>query len=91
MGNISNIVHDIKWDDKICRSILKIMISALIRIRAIETSYEMVWAMARSAPNRAYLEFALHPEIKTTYTFIEDTHKKYKVPNVINIAGEECG
>jgi hypothetical protein len=25
------------------------------------------------------------------YTFILDTHKKYKIPNLINIAGCECG
>lgn len=43
------------------------------------------------APSRAYFEFALHPEIKITYTFIDDTHKKYNVPNVMNIDVDECG
>lgn len=33
-------------------------------IRAMVTSYEIVWATARSAPIRAYLEFEAHPEPK---------------------------
>lgn len=32
-------------------------------ISAIETSYEIVWAIARSAPSKAYLEFEAHPAV----------------------------
>lgn len=31
-------------------------------IRAMVTSYEIVWATARNAPIRAYLEFEAHPD-----------------------------
>ena len=31
------------------------------KIKAILTSYEIVWAIARSLPNKAYLEFEDHP------------------------------
>lgn len=37
------------------------------------------------------MEFEHHPDINVTYTFILDTHKKYRIPNVINIDGCECG
>lgn len=57
----------------------------------MDTSYEIVCATARKAPRRAYLEFDLHPEINTTQTFIEDTHKKYNEPNVINIVVDAWG
>ncbi len=32
-------------------------------IRAIDTSYEIVWATPRNAPNKAYLELEHHPAI----------------------------
>lgn len=40
----------------------------LRRISPRLTSYEMVWATARRAPIRAYLEFEAHPEPKIEYT-----------------------
>jgi hypothetical protein len=46
----------------------------------MDTSYEIVCATPRIAPRRAYFEFAHHPEIKVTYTFNLDTHKKYSAP-----------
>ena len=58
-------------------------IKTLIKIIAIDTSYEMVCATARRAPKREYFEFEHQPDIKTTYTFILDTHKKYKIPNAM--------
>ena len=33
-------------------------------IKLIATSYEIVWAIARMAPNKAYLEFLDHPAIR---------------------------
>jgi hypothetical protein len=51
------------------------------RIKDIDTSYEIVCAILRSAPNKAYLEFEHHPAIKVEYTFILDTHRKYNTLN----------
>lgn len=42
----------------------------------------MVCATPRRAPKREYLEFEHHPARKVQYTFILDTHKKYRIPNV---------
>lgn len=58
-----------------------------IRINAIDTSYEIVWATPRSAPSKEYFEFEHHPARNVEYTFILDTHRKYKMPNVIYIDG----
>jgi len=55
------------------------------KIRAIVTSYEIVCAILRSAPRSAYFELAHHPEMKVVYTFMLEIHKKYRMPNVINI------
>ena len=74
-----------------CISINEITTNTLIKIKAKETSYEIVWATPRIAPNRAYFELAHQPEINVTYTFILDTHKKKRTPNVINMEGEACG
>lgn len=62
---------------------------APIKIRDIDTSYEMVCATPRNAPNRAYFEFEHHPARNVQYTFILDTHKKYNTPNDKNRAGFE--
>lgn len=41
---------------------------ALNKIRPRLTSYEIVWATARSAPISAYFEFEAHPEPRIEYT-----------------------
>jgi hypothetical protein len=51
----------------------------------------MVWAIPRSAPNKAYLELEHHPAIKVVYTFILETHKKYSTPYIKKDEGLECG
>lgn len=61
------------------------------KIKAIDTSYEIVWAIPRSAPRRAYLEFEHQPAINVVYTFILDTHRKYRTPYIKNDAGLACG
>jgi len=66
-------------------------ISELNIIKDMETSYEMVWATPRKAPNKAYLEFEHHPDMNVEYTFILDTHRKYRIPNLMNVAGCEWG
>lgn len=44
------------------------------------TSYEIVWATARRAPIRAYLEFEAHPEPKIEYTVRLDRARINKIP-----------
>lgn len=58
-----------------------------IRINAIDTSYETVWAILRNAPSSEYLEFEHHPAIKVEYTFKLDTQRKYSTPNLIITTG----
>lgn len=45
--------------------IVILQIIGLKRIRIILTSYEIVWAIPRIAPNRAYLEFEAQPAAST--------------------------
>ena len=90
-GITINEIHEYMWDGIECRSILFIITKELIKISAIETSYEIVCATPRNAPSREYFEFEHHPEINTTYTFILDTHKKYITPNVMKKDGLEWG
>ena len=68
-----------------------IIIRGEIKIRAILTSYEIVWAALRRAPRRAYFEFEAHPAIKVVYTLKLERHKKSKIPNSINTEGLEWG
>jgi len=49
-------------------------------IRAILTSYEMVWAMPRIAPSRAYFEFENQPAASVVYTFILEMHRNRIIP-----------
>lgn len=81
--NIKNniiIGHDFREFDITDISIFLCRIRALIKISDIDTSYEIVWATPRRAPRRAYFEFEHHPARNVEYTFILDTHKKYKIP-----------
>lgn len=36
--------------------------------RDIPTSYEIVWAIARTVPRSAYFEFLAHPAVRVAYT-----------------------
>lgn len=51
------------------------------------TSYEIVWATARSAPNNEYFEFEAHPDHKIEYTERLDVAKKNKIPRLRLING----
>jgi hypothetical protein len=73
--------HDFCLFVIIDQSIFPKMIRHVIKIIAILTSYEIVCATLRNLPNSAYLEFEHHPAINVGYTFILDTHRKYKIPN----------
>lgn len=59
------------------------------RIIASVTSYEMVWATARSAPMRAYLEFEAHPDHKMEYTARLDMASMNRTPRFMLTSG--CG
>lgn len=67
-------------------SIVMLSTRADKRISDIDTSYEIVCAIPRRAPNKAYLEFEHHPARNVAYTFMLDTHKKYRAPKLRNIA-----
>jgi hypothetical protein len=61
------------------------------RIKAILISYEIVWAILRSAPNKEYLELEDHPASKIVYTFNLDRHKKKIILKGIKNDGKLCG
>lgn len=49
-------------------------------IRKNDTSYEIIWAIFRTLPKRAYLELVDHPTIKIEYTpMLEITKKSRKL------------
>lgn len=50
------------------------------RIIAMVTSYEMVWATARRAPNIEYLEFDAHPDHRMEYTARLEVARINKIP-----------
>lgn len=54
-GIVWFVIINEKLKDKIKHNVAR-------RIKAILTSYEMVWATLRIAPSRAYFEFDVHPE-----------------------------
>lgn len=59
-GMISQIVSWVRLN--VCRVKPPVKIIMDKRIRPRVTSYEMVWATARNAPMRAYLEFEAQPD-----------------------------
>lgn len=63
-GEIMSITHEYRFDEIIAISICLLMIKADKRIKDILTSYEIVWAIPRSAPKRAYLELEHQPARK---------------------------
>lgn len=73
------------------KSIFFWIINTQIKIKAIDTSYEIVCATPRRAPSNEYLEFEHHPARNVEYTFILDTHRKYRIPKFMYIEGLECG
>lgn len=51
--------------------------------KAILTSYEIVWAMLRSAPSKEYFLLEAQPENSVVYTFILDRERKSMIPHFI--------
>ena len=61
-GSIKNPNQTRSWLSLISMKLnLPIMNKGNNKIRAILTSYEIVWAIARNLPNKAYLELEDHP------------------------------
>jgi len=54
-------------------------IKQLNKIKDILTSYEILWATARTDPNKAYLEFENQPAPITPYTPNLETHKNISI------------
>jgi len=84
-GNIIIPIHDFCLIEIIVQSRWCSINNAEIRISAILTSYEIVCATPRSLPKSEYFEFEHHPAVNVGYTFILDTHRKYKIPNCMYI------
>lgn len=82
-GSSISIIHEFWLDAIIVISIDFKNNSNEIKISAILTSYEIVCATPRSLPSRAYFEFEHHPAMNVGYTFILDTHRKYRIPKGI--------
>lgn len=66
-------------------------VSTEINRRAIEISYEIVWAILRVVPRRAYFLLEDQPAINVGYTFKLEVVKKARVPNGRRYAGNVCG
>lgn len=66
---------------------VKIMVDSRIRPRL--TSYEIVWATARRAPMRAYLELDAHPDPRIEYTARLDRDRIKSIPRFRSV--RECG
>lgn len=91
IGNTINTGH-VDWVDIIMLKLKDMTINKTdSKIRAILTSYEIVWATPRRAPNKAYLEFEAQPAANVVYTLRLETHRKNKALNLTKYLGEECG
>lgn len=61
------------------------------RMIARVTSYEMVWATARNAPIRAYLELEAHPDHRIEYTARLDMVSRNSSPRLRSARGNGIG
>lgn len=61
------------------------------RIMARVTSYEMVWATARSAPIRAYFELEAQPDHRIEYTARLDIASRNNRPRLRSARGKGSG
>jgi len=76
IGSSGIMIQDFILMDISDMSMCWMIISALNRINDIDTSYEIVCAILRSAPRRAYFELEHQPDMKVIYTFILEMHRK---------------
>lgn len=61
------------------------------RINPRLTSYEMVWATARSAPIRAYFELEAHPDPRMEYTARLERARINSMPRFMSVTGFGIG
>jgi len=67
-NGITSIGHD--CSRKVDVRLRDLIITRTISIqRDIPTSYEIVWAIARTVPSKAYFEFLAQPAARVAYTF----------------------
>lgn len=89
-GQAGMINHMCSWVlIRVCKEYDPLINKTESRIIAIVTSYEIVWATARSAPNKEYLELEAHPDHKMEYTDRLDVAKINRIPRLRLISG--CG
>ena len=74
-----------------CKLILDMNKSIAIKIKAILTSYEIVWATLRRAPSSEYLEFEVHPAPKVVYTLSLEMAKKKIILKEKNLVADGDG
>lgn len=92
MGQAGAISHVCSWVRiKVCNENEPLSSRVDSRIIAIVTSYEIVWATARNAPNNEYFEFEAHPDHKIEYTERLDVARKNKIPRLRLISGWGIG
>lgn len=89
-GQIGKISHTTSCATlKICKVKPPLKIMVFNRISPKLTSYEMVWATARRAPTRAYLEFEAQPEPRIEYTAKLERARINRMPRFKLVIG--CG
>jgi hypothetical protein len=79
---ISMKAHDVSFAKELRLKVDSIIMGVKMT-KAILTSYEMVWAILRSAPRREYLLFEAQPENSVVYTFILDNDRNNIMPHFI--------
>lgn len=90
MGQAGRINHICSWVlIRACKEYDPLISKTDNKIIAIVTSYEIVWATARNAPSREYLELEAHPDHKIEYTDRLDVAKINRMPRLRLING--CG
>lgn len=89
-GQVGMISHRASWVNiSDCRENDPFISSTDNRMIAMVTSYEIVWATARRAPNIEYFELEAHPDHKIEYTDRLDVAKINIAPRFMLING--CG
>lgn len=92
IGQVGMISHICSWVViSVCRENEPFISRTDNRMMAIVTSYEIVWATARRAPNREYFEFEAHPDHKIEYTERLDVARINRIPKFKLIRGWGIG
>ncbi len=87
-GQAGRISQTLSWATlKVCSVNPPVKIMAFKRMSPRLTSYEMVWATARSAPIRAYFELDAHPDPKIEYTARLERARMKRMPKFRSATG----